>query len=91
MTKLLEMFESTVAIFPSFHQEALVQSHLQQIEMFLKSDIRSEYIDPKDWPNKSLLFGTDAHYKECVGNIYTRIDDSFDSVKSYIKVPLISH
>lgn len=91
MTNLLEMYESAVSIFPSFHQEPLVQSHLHQIEMHLKSDVRSEYIEPKDWPKKSLLFGTDAHYKECVDNMYNRIDDSFNLVKNYIKVSHCEH
>ena len=82
----LEMYESTISIFPSFYQEPLVQKHLHGIEMSLKSDIRSNYVELKDWPKKSLIFGTDKHYKQCLENTYGKIDDSFNAVNSYVKV-----
>ena len=84
--KLLALYESTISIFPSFHQEPLVKKHLCEIEMILQSDIRNDYIEPKDWPSKSLLFDTNINYKGSVANIHCQIEESFDAVNNYVKV-----
>ena len=92
MEALFEMCESTINIFPSLHQEPLIKNFLNDIEMDLNSNIiRDEFGDVSDWPIKQILFGGDQMYQGCLVDINEKIDQSFNMVKSYIKVRLFSY